>query len=81
MKFSILSAIILFVFQSGSALAQSSDQVATCKKINNPGHRAACMCHISNGGIVEPRPGGGYRWRTPGGSGNLALQNCLSKIQ
>lgn len=81
MKRSIVPATILFAFQTGSAFAQSPDQVAMCKKLSNANHRAACMCHISNGGIVEPRPGGGYRWRTRGGAGNMALQNCLAKIQ
>jgi hypothetical protein len=80
MKASILSAALLFALQTTTAFAQSKDQADMCKKVKNAGHRAACMCHISNGGVVEPRAGGGYRWSTRGGGGNMALQNCLAKI-
>jgi hypothetical protein len=80
MKLQIFSTAALFALQTTLALAQSKEQVDMCKKISHAGHRASCMCHISNGGFVEPRAGGGYQWWTPGGASNMALQNCLSKI-
>jgi hypothetical protein len=76
-KMILLAALLGIVGVSQSARAQD----ATCAKLKNPNHRAACNCHASAGGVINQEPSGRITWNTRGGNSNMALQNCLAKIQ
>jgi hypothetical protein len=70
----LFAGLILFGF-AGNATAQD----ATCAKLKNKKHQAACNCNVSGGGYATEEGNGRIRWFGPRG-GSQAVSQCLARI-